>query len=201
MREVGLVARWLMVTGGRVRGREDEPLDPGPPSLVEQVHGPRDVGLERPERVADGVVDAGAGGQVDDRIDALDRLRDDGRVGQRPVDEVMVDAAQIGERADRQVVEDPHPIAPRDEAAGEVGPDESSPAGDEDGGCHLGGPPGQAGVSSRVASGTQRTFWTSVFASIRCWCALILSSIVSISSWPRRRGSRPRSSSFWCFAL
>ena len=87
----GLVGRRLVVARGRVGGGEDEPPDPRLPGRLEEADRPGDVGLERAERVADRVGDAGPGRQVDDRVDAGRRpprrppgrraTRDAGRAG------------------------------------------------------------------------------------------------------------------------
>jgi hypothetical protein len=52
---------------------------------------------------------------VDDRIDARDRLRHGCPIRQRSADQLMGHACEIGQPADRQVVENPDPIAPFDE--------------------------------------------------------------------------------------
>ena len=121
-------------------------------------------------------------------------------IGQVGSDELVGDAVEIGEMADREVVEDPDTIAALDQEASDGRADEARPARDEDG-------PVQRWCASTetplvaLGSGTQRTFWTNVAGSIRSRCAAIRSSIVSISSSFSRRGWRPSSSSFECWAL
>ena len=117
MGKVGLVARWRMVAGGGVRRGEDEAPDAGQPGRSSKPDRPGHVGLERPERVAHRIVDPGPRRQVDDGVDAGDRRADRVRIRQRAAHEVVRHAVQVGGLADRQVVEDPDPVAARGPAA------------------------------------------------------------------------------------
>jgi len=115
MGQIGLVGGRLVIAGGGVRGRKDESPCPGQSCSIENAKRLGDVDLEGPERIADRVRDPGPGGEMDDRVDTGYGLRDSGSIGQRGTDKLMRHAGEIGQPADRQVVENPDPIAPFDE--------------------------------------------------------------------------------------
>jgi hypothetical protein len=200
MGQVGLVGRRLVVAGGRVRRGEDESTGAGESGGIEDAERLGDVDIERPERIADGVGDPGPSGEVDDRVDAGDRLRDGRPIGQRRSNQLMGHASEIGEPADREVVQNPDPIASFDEEPDERRADEAGAAGDEDGSVQRRCAPADVPIPA-LGSGAQRTFWTNVAGSIRSRCLAIRVSIVSISSSLSSRGSSPSSISLECWAL
>ena len=165
MRQVCLVGRWFVIAGGCVRRSEDEPSCTGTPGRIEQPQRLGDVDLERPERIADRIGDAGPRREVDDGVDVGDRVGDDGRIGQPGLDELMRDAGEIRRAADRQVVENPDRVAAFDEQPNERRADEAGAAGDENGSvqrrCASADTP-----TSAFGPGAQRTFWTNVAGSI-----------------------------------
>jgi len=115
MGQIGLVGRRLVIAGGRVRRGEDESTGAGESGGIEDAERLGDVDIERPERIADGIGDPCPRGEVDDRVDAGDRLRHGRPIGQRRTYQLMGHTGQIGEPADREVVENPDPIASFDE--------------------------------------------------------------------------------------
>ena len=132
-----------------------------------------------------------------DSVGALDGPCDGVTIGERRLDQLMGDALEIGEVADREIVEDADAIAALHQDARDRRADEPCPADDED------GPVQRRWASARAPApapgvGTQRTFWTNVAGSIRSRWAAIRSSIVSISSSFSNRGSSPSSRSFEC---
>ena len=137
---------------------------------------------------------------MDDGIGSRDGAPDRGAIGQRCLGELVRQTVEVGELADREVVEDPDPIASLDEEADDGRPDEARPADDEDGSVQRRRASTDASTDA-LGAGTQRTFWTNVAGSIRSRSAAIRSSMVSISSSFSRRGWRPRSRSFECWAL
>jgi hypothetical protein len=104
-----------VIAGGRVRRGEDESTSAGESGGIEDAKRLGDVDIERPERIADGIGDPRPRGEVDDRVDARDRLRHGCPIGQRGADQLVRHACEIGQPPDRQVVENPDPIAPFDE--------------------------------------------------------------------------------------
>jgi hypothetical protein len=70
---------------------------------------------------------------VDDGIGTLDRSGHRLPIGERRLDQSVWDAVEIGEAADRKVVEDADVVAALDEEARQRRPDEPCPADDEDG--------------------------------------------------------------------
>jgi hypothetical protein len=165
MRQVGLVGRWFVIAGGCVRRGEDEPPRTGPSRRIEQPQRLGDVDLERPERIADRIGDAGPGREVDDGVDVGDGVGDDGRIGQPSLDELMRDAGEIRLAPDRQIVENPDGVAAFDEQPDQRRADEAGAAGDENGSvqrrCASADTP-----TSAFGPGAQRTFWTNVAGSI-----------------------------------
>jgi hypothetical protein len=103
---------------------------------------------------------------MDDGVDAVDGAGDGRSVGQRPLDEVVGNAGEVGAAADGQVVEDSDAVLSLDQEPGQGRTDEAGPAGDEDRPVQRRCAP-PAGTLSARASGTQRTFWTKVVGSIR----------------------------------
>ena len=200
MGQVGFVGGGLVVAGCGVRRGEDESPCAGPPGGIEHAERLGDIDLEGPERIADRVGDAGPRGQVDDRVNTGDRLGDGGPIGQRGADEVMGHAVEIGQPADRQVVENPDLVAALDEEPNERRADEAGAARDEDGSRQRRCAPTDAPTPA-LGSGAQRTSWTNVAGSIRSRCSAIRASIVSISSSSSSRGSSPSSISLECWAL
>jgi hypothetical protein len=119
MRQVCLVGRRLVVTGRRVRRREHEPPRTREPGSVENAQRLADIHVERSERVGHGVGDPGSRGEVDDGIGTLDRCGHGLPIGERRPDQLVWHAVEIGETADRKIVEDPDAIAALDEEAGQ----------------------------------------------------------------------------------
>ena len=115
MRQIGLVGRRLVIAGGGIRGRKDESSCAGPSCRFENPERLGDVDLERAERIAHGIRDPGAGGEMDDRIDTGHGFGDGGPIGQRGANQLMRHPGEVGQPADRQVVENPDPIAPFDQ--------------------------------------------------------------------------------------
>ena len=191
MRQVGLVARWRMVAGGRVRRREDEPADAGQAGRIEDPDRPGHVRLERPERVADRIVDPGPCREVDDRVDAIDRRADRRRIGERADDQRRAERHR-DRRSVRSTGRRGCGPGHRRSASARARFDPMNPAPPVMRTVRvMPRPPGQTWLTSRSRSGAQRTFWTSVAGSIRSRWSLIRTSIVSISSSSSRRGWRP----------
>jgi hypothetical protein len=113
--QVRLVGRWFVIACGGVRRREDESTGAGQSGRVEHAQGLGDVHLERPQWIADGVGDSGPRREMDDRIDPDDGPGNGRSICQRGVDQFVGHAREIRAPADRQVVENPDPIAPFDE--------------------------------------------------------------------------------------
>ena len=95
--------------------RDLEVADSGRSSGVEEHEGAEDIGLDEIARRLDRSVDVRLSGEVDDRVDPIERGRDGIAVGDVPLDEVdavaidsveVLPAAGIGE-----LVEDPHRLA------------------------------------------------------------------------------------------
>jgi hypothetical protein len=185
--QIGLVGRRLVIASGRVRRGEDEPSRPRQARGIENPERLADVDRERPEGIVDRVGNPRSRGEVDDRIGPRDGPGDRVDVRQPGLDELVGDAVEVGEVADREVVENPDPGASLDKKPADRRADEAGSADDEDG-------PVQrrdawaVEPASAIASGTQRTFWTNVALSIRSRCPAIRSSIVSISSSLSSRG-------------
>ena len=112
----------------------------------------------------------------------------------------MGHASEIRQAADREVVENPDPVAPLDEQPDERRADEAGAAGDEDGPVQRRCAPADVPTAA-LGSGAQRTFWTNAAGSIRSRRSAIRASIVSISSSSSSRGCSPSSMSFECWAL
>ena len=121
------------------RGDEDEPLDRRAPDRVEQDLGALDVRrheLGRP--LLDRLLDVRLGGCVDDHVDALDELGDEGGVANVAVDErEPLVAHHVGEVLEiagvRERVERDHLVTGvRQQVADHVRGDEAGTAGDED---------------------------------------------------------------------
>ena len=105
---------WV-VAGCGIRRGEDEPPDAGQPGRLQQADGPRDVGLERPERIANGVVDAGPRRQVDDGIDPGHGRPNGCRIGQRTAQQLVRDVPRYAawpiERSSRMRTSSPLPTS------------------------------------------------------------------------------------------
>ena len=116
--------------------RRDEHRPAPPRRLREDDLGAVDVGLDRPHRALDDQLDADGGGEVVDDVGRVDELGDDPLVGSR-VDRVFEPARRaqmldVRHRPCRQIVEHVDLTAARDKRLGQVGPDESGSARDQE---------------------------------------------------------------------
>lgn len=187
MGQVGLVGGRFVIAGGGIRRGEDEPPGAREAGGVEDPEGLADVDGEGSQRVRDRVGDPGPSREVDDGISPGDGTGDGVRIGQWGPDELVRNAVEVGEMADRQVIEDANAIAALDQQPGDRRSDEPGPACDEDEPAQRRWTPAGEPIPAS-GCGTQRTFWTNVAGSIRSRLAAIRSSIVSINSSFSSRG-------------
>ena len=133
---VGLpFAAQRLVAIGRRRGREDHPPHTRPASGVQHVDRARAAGRVAVQRAVDAPLDRGQGRLVENAIDARDRAIDRSGIDDVALDEFdgVAEAAQIGQIAGAEVIEHADAVAARDQRLGDVGADESGPAGYEKG--------------------------------------------------------------------